>query len=68
MQTLGRRYDTIYKVTLGFGIATAGVATYLWIRDLTRKKSASTDSGSTARWIVPTVGEGFAGAAAGGTL
>ena len=52
VQTLGRRYDTIYKVTLGFGIATAGVATYLWIRDLTRKKSASTDSRSTSS--VPT--------------
>ncbi len=68
VQTLGRRYDTIYKVTLGLGVATAGVATYLWIRDLTRKKSASSESSSTARWIVPTVGDGFAGAAAGGTL
>lgn len=63
VQTLGKRYDTIYKVTLGLGVATAGVATYLWIRDLTRKKSAAPAEG-TAWMFAPAVTTDFAGATA----
>jgi hypothetical protein len=33
VQTLGKRYDTVYKVTLGAGIAMTGLAAYLWWRD-----------------------------------
>lgn len=62
VQTLGKRYDTAYKVTLGFGIATAGVAGFLWYRDLTRKKRAPSDSSSTV--FVPMIGEDTVGATA----
>jgi tetratricopeptide (TPR) repeat protein len=64
VQSLGKRYDTIYKVTLGLGIASAGVATFLWVRDLTRKKSSASDASSTAWMIAPTVTPELAGATA----
>ena len=64
VQTLGKRYDTVDRVTLGVGIAAAGVATYLWIRDLTHKRQAPPPDGSTAWMIAPAVGDQFAGAAA----
>ncbi len=68
VQTLGQRYDTLYKVTLVAGIATAGVATYLWIRDLRRKpRKAAKENYAPAEtaWLVtPVIGEHFAGASA----
>ncbi len=71
VQTLGNRYDTIYKVTLGFGIATAGVAGYLWYRNLHHHKqrmapaSPSVHDDNPISWTVaPTIGDHFAGATA----
>jgi len=63
VQTLGKRYDAIYKVTLVAGAVTAGVATFLWIRDLRRKKT-SAPSDTSAWLIAPAVGDHFAGATA----
>jgi hypothetical protein len=68
VQTLGQRYDTLYKVTLVAGIATAGDATYLWIRDLRRKPyvapTEKVAAAETAWLVAPVIGEHFAGAAA----
>ena len=65
VQTLGQRYDTIYKVTLGAGIVSAGVATFLWIKDLRHKSHSSATTESPTAWLIaPTIGEHFAGATA----
>ena len=56
----GKRYDLIYKVTLGIGVAATGVAVYFWYRNLTGKKKADASA-----WIIaPAVDGTFAGAAA----
>ena len=70
VEQLGARYDLAYKLSLGFGIAAAGVAGYLWYRDLTNKP-AETVTGAAAtkkkpRWAVaPAIGGDFTGAAVG---
>jgi tetratricopeptide (TPR) repeat protein len=64
VQTLGKRYDTMYKVTLGLGIATAGVAAYLWYRDAKAHRHKAQSDTPTAWMITPTVDAHFAGASA----
>jgi hypothetical protein len=62
VESLGKRYDMVYKVSLGVGLVTAGVAGYLWYRDLTRP--ARERPGHSPRWAVaPAIGPGLAGAA-----
>ena len=60
LQSLGERYDTMYKVTLVAGIAVAGVAGYFWYRDLTKRRSSDKVT------VAPAVGDRFAGFAAVG--
>jgi hypothetical protein len=62
VQDIGQRWDLVYKITLGVGIATAAVAGYLWYRDIKAKKKRRTPS--SAWLIVPTVGDSYAGATA----
>jgi len=58
----GARYDTVYKVTLGLGIASAGAAGYFWYRALTAKPK---DSQTTTSWLVtPVLDQHTAGATA----
>jgi len=53
----GNRYNTLYRVSLGFTIVAAGAAGYFWYRDLTSDKPS--------KWAVaPSVGDHYAGAAA----
>lgn len=70
VEQLGARYDLAYKLSLGFGIAAAGVAGYLWYRDLTSKPAESAVARSATkkkpRWAVaPAIGGDFTGAAVG---
>lgn len=66
VEDLGRRYDLVYKVTLGVGAASAVVAGYFWYRDMkSRKRRDATSTTATMRWLVPAIGEGYAGASAG---
>jgi hypothetical protein len=44
IQTLGQRWDAIYKVSLGVGVATAAVAGYFWYRNATFKVVPAADS------------------------
>jgi hypothetical protein len=53
VEALGQRYDTIYKWTLGIGVATAAVAGFLWYRDRAPRVS-----------ITPELGGGYTGATA----
>ncbi|HEY5948899.1 MAG TPA: hypothetical protein VIV40_25585 [Kofleriaceae bacterium] len=62
----GVRYNTIYKVSLGLGVAAAGVAGYFWYRSLKAKHDVS--STQTSWLISPAVGDDFAGAAAAATF
>jgi hypothetical protein len=61
VQDIGQRWDLVYKITLGVGIATAAVAGYVWYRDIKSKKRRTP---SSAWLIVPTVGDSYAGATA----
>jgi hypothetical protein len=54
VQTLGKRYDLTYKVTLGAGIAMTGLAAFLWWRDHKNHHVL----------VAPTAGDGGAGATA----
>jgi tetratricopeptide (TPR) repeat protein len=77
LQTLGHRYDTVYKITLGVGVATTAFAGYLWYRDMTKvrrgppPKPRDLNDPMAARrprdreWVVaPIAGDRFAGATA----
>jgi hypothetical protein len=46
IQTLGQRWDALYKVSLGVGVVAAGVAGYFWYRNATFKVVPSADSSS----------------------
>ncbi len=71
LEARGERYDTIYKVTLGASLATAALATYLWIRELRRpgvevRPTAATRPQPPSRWSVgTTVGPAYRGVSAG---
>jgi tetratricopeptide (TPR) repeat protein len=60
VESIGKRDTTISNVTLGIGLAAAGVAGYFWYKNLTAKKSKL--SSETA--VLPVVSSDFAGAAA----
>ncbi|MBA3538747.1 MAG: hypothetical protein H0T79_03900 [Deltaproteobacteria bacterium] len=79
LEASGQRYQLLSRVAVGVGIATAGVAGYLWYRGMkARKAGGSSAPGPDApprapappahdefSWIVaPAVGDGYAGAAA----
>jgi tetratricopeptide (TPR) repeat protein len=58
----GSRYSTIYKVTLGLGVASAAFAGYFWYRNLGPKRQPA-DNGA---WVfTPAVDDGYAGVMAG---
>jgi hypothetical protein len=57
----GKRYEQIYQVTFGLGVAASAVAAYFWYRNLSRKSKA----GDTSAWMIaPSVDDTYAGAAA----
>lgn len=56
-QQRGQRFETLARVSLGLGIASAGVAAYLWYVDIGRGDQAN-------RMAVPVVGKQYVGAAA----
>ncbi len=61
LETLGRRYNTAYHITLALSVASAGVAGYFWYRRMTTKKPQVEEQ---KRWtFAPVVGDDFAGAA-----
>ncbi|CAN5862385.1 hypothetical protein BH11MYX3_BH11MYX3_07810 [soil metagenome] len=72
LQKAGKRDQTISNVTLVLGIGTAAIAGYYWYKELTAKKRGermvSGKAGASpeaSSWIVsPSIGDGFAGAAA----
>ncbi len=70
VQAAGQRYNSIHTVTMVTGVIAAGVAGYFWYRELTAKKRGDTrtvgrNKSSSPEWAVaPSIGEGFAGAAA----
>jgi len=68
VESLGARYDIAFKLSLGVGIAAAGVAGYLWYRDLKTKPETNTVAGAPKKkvWAVaPAIGGDFTGAAFG---
>lgn len=70
VQNAGKRYNTIHTVTMVTGVLVGGVAAYFWYKELTAKKRGDTrtvgrkNDQSPELVVVPTLGEGFAGAAA----
>jgi hypothetical protein len=71
LEAAGKRDQTISRVTLGLGIGVAAVAGYYWYKELTAKKrgelkiSGTGGSPEAASWMFsPSIGDGFAGAAA----
>ena len=46
-QTLGQRWDALYKVSLGVGVVAAGVAGYFWYRNVKFKVAPTTDGSSS---------------------
>lgn len=73
LESAGKRDQTISRVTLGLGVVSTGVAAYFWWKEhkgggKKAWKSGSEPSGPVhdeMSWIVvPTVGDGFAGATA----
>jgi tetratricopeptide (TPR) repeat protein len=59
LQSLGKTYETLGSVALGLGVATAGVAGYLWYLEMTDKKGS--DKSVTT---IPVIGNDYVGAAA----
>jgi hypothetical protein len=70
LERRGQRYQTLSYVSLGLGLASAGVAGYLWYREIDtkqRRKRASAiskDTADTNVTAVPVVGPDFVGGAA----
>jgi hypothetical protein len=70
-QDAGQRYNTLTNVTMVLGLGAAGVAGYLWYRELSAKKhgelkmTTKTSSPETSWVVVPSVGDGIGAAAAG---
>jgi hypothetical protein len=70
VQAAGERYNTMHAVTMVTGVLAAGIAGYFWYRELTAKKRGDTrtvgrNKSTSPEWAVtPSLGEGFAGAAA----
>ena len=71
LESAGKLRQTLSRVTLGVGVGAGIVAGYYWYKELRAKKrgelkvSGKSASPEAASWVVaPTVGDGFAGAAA----
>jgi tetratricopeptide (TPR) repeat protein len=70
VQSAGHEFNTLSNVGIAFGVVAAGVAGYYWYRELTTKKPhhddqpAAAPSSDTSWIVVPSAGNGFAGAAA----
>jgi hypothetical protein len=47
IQTLGQRWDALYKVSLGVGVVAAGVAGYFWYRNVKFKVAPTSDGSSS---------------------
>jgi hypothetical protein len=60
LESTGRRDDTIFGVTLGIGIAAAGVAGYYWYKEQNAQQSTPT----TALHVIPTIDNRSIGAMA----
>lgn len=58
VESRGILYDRLYKVSLGLGIGAAGVAGYLWYREMKAAKP-----GEVQMAVTPSFGDGFTGAA-----
>ncbi len=61
LEAYGERTQTIYKVSMGLGLVTAGVAGYLWWKEIKAHKDAKRGNSVT---VVPMVGEDVVGGAA----
>jgi len=74
LQAAGQRDATLSAVTLVVGVGAAAVAGYYWYKELTAKKRGELKVSGNAKspeasssWILsPSIGDGFAGAAAAG--
>jgi hypothetical protein len=70
VQSAGKRYNTWNTLTLVGGIAAAGVAGYFWYKEIKAGKGGEHNSSPSSKpsdpdlVIVPSIGDGFAGAAA----
>jgi len=58
LETLGKRYNLLYRVSLGLTVAAGGVTGYFWYRKQTAKKPVVDDRRFT---IAPVIGDDFAG-------
>ncbi len=73
LQSSGQRFATLSTVSLIVGVGATAIASYYWYKELTAKKrgelkvSGKDTKSPEASWIIsPSVGDGFAGAAAAG--
>ncbi len=71
VENTGKRWNTFFKVGVGFGVGLSAVAGYFWYKEMKAKKrgemkvSTSVKAPEASSWIVvPAVGEHTAGAAA----
>lgn len=69
LQSTGKTYQTLERVSLGLTVVTAGVAGYYWYKELTAKKRGELKVGKNASpqssWVVaPAGGDTYVGAAA----
>jgi tetratricopeptide (TPR) repeat protein len=69
VQKLGRRYETLGNVSLTLGVVSAGVAGYLWYREISTKQrkrstAAAAREGESKVSAVPVFGPDFVGGAA----
>ncbi|HEU0031848.1 MAG TPA: hypothetical protein VFQ53_14530 [Kofleriaceae bacterium] len=71
LEKSGKRFQTLSNISYGVGAVATAVAGYYWYKELTAKKrgevkvSKSGSSPETTSWVVvPSIGDGFAGAGA----
>lgn len=60
-QRHGQRYQTVYRVTLTAGVISAGLASYLWYREIRTRPAEQTPAAVT---VVPVVGPDVVGGTA----
>ena len=60
IEDYGQRFETMTNVALGLGVVTAGVAGYLWYKEIKDKRVPK----GNQRFATPVVGKDFLGAAA----
>jgi hypothetical protein len=70
LEAAGQRYETLANVTLGVGVVAAGVAGYLWYREVkdqnekTQAADASKNDGASRFTAVPLIDRDYVGAGA----